>query len=84
NNVGFNIKDITVKDVCHGNVAGDNKNEPPPMQGAGITAQVIILNHPGQLSTGYPPMLNCCTAHIGLIIVLEKSWKMAPQLLEIC
>ena len=32
-------------------VAGDSKND-PPMEAAGFTAQVIILNHSGQISAG--------------------------------
>ncbi|EHB11396.1 Elongation factor 1-alpha 1 [Heterocephalus glaber] len=62
-NVGFNVKNMSVKDVHRGNVAGDSKND-PPMEAAGFTAQVIILNHPGQISAGYAPVLDCHTAHI--------------------
>uniref|UniRef100_A0A8C0KBB2 Tr-type G domain-containing protein n=1 Tax=Canis lupus dingo TaxID=286419 RepID=A0A8C0KBB2_CANLU len=62
-NVGFNVKNVSVKDVHCGNVAGDSKND-PPMEAAGFTAQVIILNHPGQISAGYTPVLDCHTAHI--------------------
>ena len=61
-NVGFNVKNVSVKDVHHGNVAGDSKNY-PPMEAAGFTAQVI-WNHPGQISAGYAPVLDCHTAHI--------------------
>ncbi|KAK2090400.1 Elongation factor 1-alpha 1 [Saguinus oedipus] len=28
-NAGFNVKNVSVKDVHHGTVAGDNKNDPP-------------------------------------------------------
>ncbi|KAF3823426.1 hypothetical protein GH733_010862, partial [Mirounga leonina] len=53
-NVGFNVKNVSVKDVHRGSVAGDSKND-PPMEAAGFMAQVIILNHPGQISAGYAP-----------------------------
>uniref|UniRef100_A0A2K6BQ28 Tr-type G domain-containing protein n=1 Tax=Macaca nemestrina TaxID=9545 RepID=A0A2K6BQ28_MACNE len=62
-NVGFSVKNVSVKDDRRGNVAGDSKND-PPMEAAGFTAQVIILNHPGQISAGYAPVLDCHTAHI--------------------
>ncbi|KAB0345326.1 hypothetical protein FD754_022252, partial [Muntiacus muntjak] len=62
-NLGFNVKDVSVKDVCRGNVAGDSKSD-PPMEAAAFTAQGIILNHPGQIIAGYAPMLDCHTAHI--------------------
>uniref|UniRef100_A0A673V847 Tr-type G domain-containing protein n=1 Tax=Suricata suricatta TaxID=37032 RepID=A0A673V847_SURSU len=62
-NVGFNVKNVSVKDVHRGNVAGESKND-PLMEAAGFTAQVIILNHPGQISAGYAPVLDCHTAHI--------------------
>jgi elongation factor 1-alpha len=61
-NVGFNVKNVSVTVVHCGNVAGDSKND-PPMAAAGFTAQVIILNHPGQISAGYAPVLDCHTAH---------------------
>jgi len=62
-NVGFNVKNISVKDIRRGNVAGDSKND-PPKETASFTAQVIILNHPGQIQAGYTPVLDCHTAHI--------------------
>ncbi|KAG5215257.1 hypothetical protein JEQ12_000833 [Ovis aries] len=61
--VGFNVKNVSVKDVHRGNVAGDSKND-PPMEAAGFTAQVIVLDHPGQTSVGYAPVLDCHTAHV--------------------
>ncbi|ELW50919.1 Elongation factor 1-alpha 1 [Tupaia chinensis] len=54
-NTGFNVKNMSIKDVQCGNVAGDSKNH-PPMEAADFTAQVIILNHPGHISAGYAPL----------------------------
>lgn len=51
------------KDIRRGNVAGDSKNDPPAAC-QDFTAQVIILNHPGSISKGYAPVLDCHTAHI--------------------
>merc|ERR1711971_560626 len=41
---------------------------------ADFTAQVIVLNHPGQVSNGYSPVLDCHTAHIACKFaeILEK------------
>jgi elongation factor 1-alpha len=62
-NVGFNVKNVSVKDIKRGNVASDNKND--PAKGAKtFTAQVIVLNHPGEIGNGYSPVLDCHTAHI--------------------
>ncbi|KAM9237559.1 LOW QUALITY PROTEIN: elongation factor 1-alpha 1-like [Dugong dugon] len=61
--VAFNVENVSVKDVHRGNVAGGSKTD-PPMEAAGFTAQVIILNHPGQISAGYAPVLDCHTAPI--------------------
>lgn len=38
-NVGFNVKNVSVKDIRRGNVAGDSKND-PPQEAANFTAQV--------------------------------------------
>ena len=71
-NVGFNIKNVSVKDIKRGYVASDSKNKPA----AGVsdfTAQVIVLNHPGQVSNGYSPVLDCHTAHIACKVSKECS-----------
>merc|ERR1711978_311810 len=43
-NVGFNIKNVSVKDIKRGYVASDSKNKPATGV-SDFTAQVIVLNH---------------------------------------
>jgi len=62
-NVGFNVKGLSVKDIRRGFVCGDSKND-PPQETDNFTAQVIVLNHPGLIHNGYAPVLDCHTAHI--------------------
>merc|ERR1711970_1259449 len=62
-NVGFNVKNVSVKELKRGYVASDSKNDPAKEAGT-FVAQVIIMNHPGQISQGYCPVLDCHTSHI--------------------
>jgi elongation factor 1-alpha len=82
-NVGFNVKNVSVKELRRGYVAGDSKNHPP--SGAEeFTAQVIVLNHPGQISNGYTPVLDCHTAHIACKFreISEKCDRRSGKKLE--
>jgi len=62
-NVGFNVKNLSVKDIKRGYVASDSKND-PATDTEMFVAQVIVFNHPGQIQNGYTPVLDCHTCHI--------------------
>ncbi|MEQ2214780.1 hypothetical protein XENOCAPTIV_019795 [Xenoophorus captivus] len=62
-NVGFNIKNVSVKNLRRGDVAGNAQHD-PPADVHSFEAQVIILNHPGKIKQGYSPVLDCHTAHV--------------------
>merc|ERR1712141_744596 len=82
-NVGFNIKNVSVKDIRRGNVASDSKND-PAKEAKTFNAQVIVLNHPGEIGNGYSPVLDCHTAHIACKFteLLEKIDRRSGKKLE--
>ena len=82
-NVGFNVKNVSVKDVRRGFVAGDSKQD-PPKGAADFFAQVIIMNHPGQISKGYSPVLDCHTAHVAckFVEINQKMDRRSGKVLE--
>ena len=45
-----NVKNVSLKDIKRGYVASDSKNK-PAVGAKDFTAQVIVLNHPGQIWT---------------------------------
>jgi elongation factor 1-alpha len=62
-NVGFNCKNVSVKDLKRGFVASNAADD--PAKGCDtFSAQVIIMSHPGQIQNGYTPVLDCHTCHI--------------------
>merc|ERR1712154_276592 len=82
-NVGFNVKNVSVKDIRRGNVASDSKNAPAKETDT-FKAQVIILNHPGEIRKGYSPVVDCHTAHIACKFeeLVEKIDRRSGKKLE--
>jgi len=82
-NVGFNIKNVAVKDLKRGYVCSDSKKD-PAKGAARFTAQVIILSHPGQIKNGYTPVLDCHTAHIASKFdkIIKKMDKRSGKVIE--
>jgi len=75
-NVGFNVKNVSVKDIKRGMVCGDTKVD-PPLGVQSFEAQVIVLDHPNRIMAGYTPVLDCHTAHIAckfnaLLTLIDK------------
>jgi len=82
-NVGFNVKNIAVKDLRRGYVASDFKRD--HAKGCKeFDAQVIVMNHPGQIGNGYSPVLDCHTAHVAckFNLIKEKMDRRSGKVLE--
>ena len=81
--VGYDLKNVVVKDLKRGFVASDSKSDPAQSIGS-FEAQVIVMNHPGQISNGYSPVLDCHTAHVAckFATIKEKMDRRTGKVLE--
>jgi len=82
-NVGFNVKNVSVKDIKRGMVCSDSKKD-PAKQANSFKAQVIVMNHPGEIHSGYTPVLDCHTAHVACKFreILEKIDRRSGKMVE--
>ena len=71
-NIGFNVEGIEASDLRRGFVASD-ANSNPASAVSSFEGQVIIMNHPGQITTGYTPILDCHTAHVACTVTAIKQ-----------
>ena len=75
-NVGFNVKGASKKEIKKGDVIGHPNNAPTVAKE--FTAQIIVLQHPTVITKGYTPVFHIHTAHIaGKITEIPK--KLDPK-----
>jgi len=70
-NVGFNVRGISKKDIARGDVLGDASN--PPTIATEFTARIMILNHPTVLTVGYTPVFHIHTSQVACQFVALKQ-----------
>ena len=82
-NVGFNCKNVSVKELKRGYVASMN-NDDPARGAENFEASIIVMAHPGQIQNGYTPVLDCHTSHIATKFkhISEKSDRRTGKTLE--
>lgn len=73
---------MAVKDIERGNVASDARDNPATAVES-FEAHIVVLNHPGKISNGYCPVIDCHTAHVACTFELkEKLDRRTNEVLE--
>jgi len=75
-NIGFNVRGVSKKDIRRGDVAGHLDN--PPTVAEEFTARVFIIWHPTAITVGYTPVIHAHTASVASRIV-EIQAKIDPR-----
>jgi len=65
-NVGFNLRGISKKDIARGDVIGHASD--PPTLATEFTAQIVVLNHPTVITIGYTPVFHIHTAQVACTV----------------
>jgi elongation factor 1-alpha len=66
-NIGFNVRGISKKDIARGDVLGHVDS--PPTLVEEFTAQIAVINHPTVLTVGYTPVFHIHTNQIACQVV---------------
>ena len=61
-NIGFNVRGISKKDVRRGDVGGHPDN--PPTVAKEFIGQIIVIYHPTAIAAGYSPVLHAHTGQV--------------------
>ncbi len=75
-NIGFNVRGITRKDIRRGDVAGHPDN--PPTVAKEFLGQIIVIHHPTAIAAGYTPVLHYHTGQVACRFV-ELVKKIDPR-----
>ncbi len=75
-NIGFNVRGISKRDIKRGDVAGHLDN--PPTVAEEFTARVFVIWHPTAITVGYTPVIHVHTASVASRIV-EIQAKLDPR-----
>jgi elongation factor 1-alpha len=81
-NIGFNIRGLSTKDMRRGDVAGTVSN--PPTVAEEFTGQIIVIYHPTALAPGYAPVIHAHTAQIACRFeeILTKTDPRTGQVIQ--
>ncbi|CAD8193493.1 unnamed protein product [Paramecium pentaurelia] len=81
--IGFNVRNVSVKDLRRGYVASDYMND-PAKECISFIAQLIVINHPDKISNGYCPVLDCHTAHVACTFdqIISKIDRRTGRIIE--
>jgi elongation factor 1-alpha len=61
-NIGFNVRGVSKKDVHRGDIAGHVSN--PPTVAKEFIGRIIVMHHPTAIAAGYSPVLHSNTGQI--------------------
>ena len=75
-NIGFNVRGISKRDIKRGDVAGHLDH--PPTVAEEFTARVFIIWHPTAITVGYTPVVHVHTASVASRIIEIKA-KLDPR-----
>lgn len=75
-NIGFNVRGVSRKDIRRGDVAGHP--DKPPTVVKDFTGQIIVLQHPTAITVGYTPVVHAHTAQVACRFV-ELQKKIDPK-----
>jgi len=81
-NIGFNVRGVSKKDLKRGDVCGHPDN--PPTVAEEFTAQIVVLQHPTAITVGYTPVFHAHTAQVActFIELLKKLDPRTGQVIE--